>query len=447
MNQVLANRYVLETELARGAAGTVYRGRDQYSDETVAVKLLHAEAANEPVVAAAFLDEAEVLSELNHPGIVRPRDLIIEDGAMALVMDFVDGPDLRNRIRQLGQIPAQRAVAIVCDVAEALRAVHDKQIVHGDVKPGNILVPTDGSGAKLVDFGVSHRLVSLETPTYGTPDYTAPEVIDGGSATPKSDVYGLGLVLFEALCGLNPYRGGGVGEVLQRQQRSIPVCPVAMPSQLWNVVEACLALDPAARPDISEVASNLRDVAEMLPQQAIALANGEPRLCARVPVSSNGPAVYSASINMVSPVNPATTVMLPSDWQVPAAVIKHKSHNKTALLAALGAVALVAGAIVIIMLSNGVQETGVETQPKETQEPSQNPSNKESTEKDSPSSARPSDKSTSTDGEGTDPSRDSMPDGGTSDDSGDGSDNTESETDSPGDGPIGSPMPGNPGGG
>ena len=192
MTERLADRYVLETELARGAAGTVYRAVDTATGEKVAVKVLRHDAAAEPGVVSAFLDEAEVLAEINHPGIVRPRDFIATDEVMALVMDLVEGVDLRRQIRERGPLRPADAATIVSQLAAALAAIHAVGIVHGDVKPGNVLVPFGGGSVRLADFGVAHRSSVEYGPTHGTPEYVAPEIIDGGGSSGKADVEGQG---------------------------------------------------------------------------------------------------------------------------------------------------------------------------------------------------------------------------------------------------------------
>ena len=263
MSDRLADRYVLEAELARGAAGTVYRAVDTATGEKVAVKVLRHDAAAEPGVVSAFLDEAEVLAEIDHPGIVRPRDFIATDEVMALVMDLVEGVDLRQRIREHGPMAPADAAAMVSRLSAALGAIHAHGIVHGDVKPGNILVPfgPDGSfggSVRLADFGVAHRCTDLYSPTHGTPEYVAPEIIDGKGSSGKSDVYGVGLILFEALTGRSAYRGGPVAEVLKRHRECMPAPIPDCPPQLWTIITACTQVDPALRPDASDLPARIQ---------------------------------------------------------------------------------------------------------------------------------------------------------------------------------------------
>ncbi len=264
MERVLAGRYALEVEIAEGSIGAVWRAKDLQANELVAVKLLRHEAADDPEVVSGFREEAKVLAQLNHPGVVRPRDFVAADGDLALVMDLVDGTDLRRRIQDAGPLPPVLAVDITAQVAEALAAVHAAGIVHGDVKPGNILVPADGGPVRLADFGVAHRVHGAAA-THGTPEYVAPEVIEGASPEPASDIYSLGIVLYEALSGRSPFRGGPVAEVLKRHQTCVALMPPGMPPQVWELIARCLQKDPRARPSAGEMAAALR---AMLPSLA-----------------------------------------------------------------------------------------------------------------------------------------------------------------------------------
>jgi serine/threonine protein kinase len=158
MNTLIGGRYRLDAEIARGAIGTVWRGMDVSTDTPVAVKLLRAEAGAVPALMQGFLTEAEILAGLDHPSVIRVRDLVPVPRGYAIVMDLVRGLDLRRRLQADGPLPPAVAAELVAQVADALEYVHSERIVHGDVKPGNILVPVDGSPVRLADFGVARRL-------------------------------------------------------------------------------------------------------------------------------------------------------------------------------------------------------------------------------------------------------------------------------------------------
>jgi serine/threonine-protein kinase len=271
MDRVLNGRYRLDAEIACGAIGTVWRGTDTATGDAVAVKLLRPEAAEQPDLIDAFLAEAEILADLEHPSVIRSRDFVPQDPEHALVMELVDGEDLRRRVRRDGPVPPAVAVNVVAQIADALAYLHPRGVVHGDVKPSNMLVPGDGGRVRLVDFGVARRIAvdangeplpseDELAATHATPEYVAPEVVAGGPPTPAADVYALGIVLFELICGSSPYRGGPLLDVLKRHATCIPVPAPGMPATVWPVIEACLAMDPADRPRPSVLAARLHAV-------------------------------------------------------------------------------------------------------------------------------------------------------------------------------------------
>ena len=292
MARTLEQRYVLEAEIAAGAAGTVWRARDLTTGTPVAVKRLHPSVAAQPDVVEAFREEARVLGELRHPGVVRPREFVqTSDGTYALVMDLVAGRDLRRLLLADGPLAPAATASVLAQVASALAAVHAAGIVHGDVKPGNILVPEPAGapGVRLVDFGVAHRIRRPATATHATPEYVAPEVVAGRPPVPASDVYGIGVVAYEALSGRSPFRGGSVDEVLRRHHGWTVAQLPGVPQRLWDVIDDCLALDPAARPDAAELANRLASVApELAGLPPVTVPSDAPTLRPRSAVPADG---------------------------------------------------------------------------------------------------------------------------------------------------------------
>lgn len=455
MNEVLADRYRIDAELARGAAGVVHRARDLITEEDVAIKILHADAASEPAVATAFLDEAEVLTELNHPGIVRPRDLIVNGNLMALVMDLVDGVDLRRVVLDDGPLSARRAVAVVAEVAEALAAVHAKGIVHGDIKPGNILVPADGGSVRLVDFGIARRIASPDAPTHSTPDYTAPEIVNGAPSSEKSDVYGLGLVLYEALCGVSPYRGGTVDEVLERHRSMIPVRPSSVVPELWSLIENCLAVDPVDRPVAQALPSMIRAVEPLLSDEAPGPVTVDLRPRTVVtPMASPG-LVAPAPVTPAAGDSPLVGGLTASSVSIPEGSSDAKGRNKSKLIVAVaaGVVGLAAvGVLGFALLAGqpgntdgeGKQQAEEQTTTDKDTEDTNDTKDTEDEERNQDSS--PSEQPSPSDDASPSPTGDSGGDDGAGGDSGREGDNGGSEGDFPGTGPIGSTFPGKPGG-
>ncbi|MBF9129298.1 serine/threonine protein kinase [Plantactinospora sp. S1510] len=260
MDRVLGGRYRLVREVAYGATGIVWRGVDLYDGRPVAVKMLRPEAALRPDLVAGFEAETDVVASLDHPALVRHRDVVGQGRERALVMELVEGEDLRRRLRRTGPVPPAIAAEVAVQLAGALAYLHRRGVVHGDVKPGNILVPADGGLVRLVDFGAARRIGADSgwPSTQATPEYVAPEVIVGGPVTPASDVYALGIVLFELVSGRSPYRGGLPDQVLDRHRNCRPVPPPGLPPVVWQFVEDCLVTDPARRPGAERAAARLR---------------------------------------------------------------------------------------------------------------------------------------------------------------------------------------------
>jgi serine/threonine-protein kinase len=349
MDEMLGRRYKLETEIARGAIGVVWRALDTETGERVAVKRLRPEAADIPELVDGFLGEVEILAGLDHPSVIRVRNLITDESDLALVMDLVPGPDLRRRLRAEGPLPPAVAAEVAGQVASALAYVHANHLVHGDVKPGNILVPLDGTPVRLADVGVARRLDRPAGITHATPEYVAPEVVAGGAPSPASDVYALGLVIFELICGRSPYRGGSPNEVLRRHSECVPVPPPGMPAVLWPVIAACVALDPRMRPDAASVVNRLRtaeaaldgfEPLPRLPAEAVTFWARSAEQTAPVqfpvrrvdwvplpvplPSSPVSPAAASAHLMVAMPLSPAGPAApeLPTVPSAPAAMIE-----------------------------------------------------------------------------------------------------------------------------
>jgi hypothetical protein len=305
MDRLFGGRYQLLDEIARGAIGQVWRAVDTLNGERVAVKMLRPTAAEQPELVATFLNEAELLAELDHPGIIRVRDFVLIDSEYGLVLELVEGLDLRRRLRGAGPLPAAVAAKVVAQVADAVAYVHGRGVVHGDVKPGNVLVPDDGGPVRLADFGVARRVDRDGTVPFvagrrarlilATPEYVAPEVVAGAPPAPAGDVYALGIVLFELICGRSPYRGGSAGEILRRHVTCHPVPPPGLPPVVWSLVEACLAANPSQRPDPATLGTRLRVV-----EAALDGVPALPPLAAEAVTwwsRESGPAVASAPVH------------------------------------------------------------------------------------------------------------------------------------------------------
>ncbi|WP_329392425.1 serine/threonine-protein kinase [Streptomyces sp. NBC_01716] len=274
----VGSKYLLEEPLGRGATGTVWRARQRETagaeaavagqpGETVAIKVLKEELANDADVVMRFLRERSVLLRLTHPNIVRTRDLVVEGDLLALVMDLVEGPDLHHYLRQNGPFSPVAASLLTAQIADALAASHADGVVHRDLKPANVLLKDDGDQLHpmLTDFGIARLADSPGlTRTHefvGTPAYVAPESAEGRPQTSAVDIYGAGILLYELVTGRPPFAGGTALEVLHRHLSEEPRRPSSVPEPLWTVMERCLRKEPDERPSAVNLARALRTVA------------------------------------------------------------------------------------------------------------------------------------------------------------------------------------------
>ncbi|MFL5675496.1 MAG: serine/threonine-protein kinase [Chloroflexota bacterium] len=260
----LADRYRLEERIADGGSAEVWLARDTVLDRPVAIKVLHRHLLSDAVMRARLEQEARAAAGLTHPGIVTVHDVDVDEGAAAVVLEFVDGESLAERIRRDGPLPAAEAVRIAAEVAEALDHAHEGGVIHRDVKPGNVLIEQDGR-ARLVDFGIArvmddaeNRLTTTGT-IAGTLRYLAPELLRGETSGAAVDVYGVGAILAEMLTGRPPYEVDSP-LVLAEAQRMAPPLIAGIAPDLAEIVQRCLDPDPARRPpSAAALATELRD--------------------------------------------------------------------------------------------------------------------------------------------------------------------------------------------
>jgi len=249
---VQVGRYQVFESIGTGASSRVVRGYDPLIDRSVAIKLFSPELARGEA-RSRFLREARVVGKLSHPFIITLHDMGIEESTSIpyLVMELVDGQPL-DKVLAKGSAPFPTACAWAAEVAVALAVAHRRGVIHGDVKPANILI-TSESRTKLTDFGMA-RLAShekMDTSLLGTPAYWCPEQIIGRAQDARSDLFSLGVVLYEMLTGISPFAAESLQSVCNHILSSTPLppsrCNPSIPAPVDELVTACMAKDPQHR--------------------------------------------------------------------------------------------------------------------------------------------------------------------------------------------------------
>ncbi len=267
LGRVLCGRYELEEKIGSGGMAEVYRAHDKLLDRPVAVKILHEAYRSDAAFVEKFEREAQAAARLSHPNIVNVYDVGIDEIDHFIVMELIPGSSLKDKIREEGPLEIIDAVKIARDIASGLAHAHANNLVHCDIKPHNILMTPEGH-AKIADFGIA-RAISESTMTYdgnviGSVHYFSPEQAQGGTVTPKSDVYSLGIVMYEMLTNRLPFNGENALAIAMKHVEEDPAPPVSLrpqiPSMLEAIVLRAMNKDPEHRPssfDMIQALSNI----------------------------------------------------------------------------------------------------------------------------------------------------------------------------------------------
>jgi serine/threonine protein kinase len=267
----VGSSYILVRPIGQGATGTVWRGVDRASGEPVAVKLLHESLLRQPKLVTRFVQERTILLMLRHRNVVRVRDLFSVGESLALVMDLVPGGSLREYLREHHTLTPGEAARLAAQVAAALAEAHELGIIHRDLKPDNILLHrTDGElDTRLTDFGIARVLstpsLTTSNAVVGTPHYMAPEAFHSSTVSPAADMYALGVLLYEMVCGRPPYDSDTVHDLMRLHLEGNPERLPGIPDPLWEIISGCLEQKPRLRPTAGELIAELSAVARTAP--------------------------------------------------------------------------------------------------------------------------------------------------------------------------------------
>jgi serine/threonine-protein kinase len=360
VGQVFSNRYRIEREIAHGGMAEVYLARDESLDRLVALKALFPEFAREPSFVERFRREAQAAANLNHPNIVAIYDWGQEDGTYFIVMEYVEGRSLRDLLNSQGALDPNQAADITAEIASALAFAHRSGVVHRDVKPGNVLLTQSGT-VKVTDFGIARAGTSeglTQTGSVmGTATYFSPEQAQGLAVDGRSDVYSVGIVLYEMVCGVAPFTAESPVSVAYKHVREEPVPPTHRnpdcPPALEQIIMSALAKDPEHR---YQSADDLR--ADLL-----RFRRGRPLAAAPItamvaevptgPMVAAGAAAYAASATIASPRVPAEPTAV-YDRQP-----RRTRHPATFTVLTLLVLALVVGGILIAAVMLGDKQVKV----------------------------------------------------------------------------------------
>lgn len=345
VNRTFGNRYQVTEKIGMGGMAEVYKATDSTLGRTVAVKVMLPQYASDPNFAARFRQEAQAAANLSSPYIVNIYDWGRDGDSYYIVMEYVRGTDLKTAIEQRGSIHPRKVAEIGSQVCSALSVAHGYDIIHRDIKSANIMVQGDGN-VKVMDFGIAqagHPGMTQDSSVLGTAHYVSPEQAQGKKLTPASDLYSLGIVLYEAATGRLPFDGPDVVSVAMKQVQEMPVPPRQLNPNIDPAFEAIIMTALQKNPDdrFATAKEMQRAIDDYLQGRASAetqvLGNGFGAAAAAAPTVAMG-----AGQTTVMPAQGKTTV-LAGPGQTGRVSVQDKSNTKRNAIIAIIAIVLIAG--------------------------------------------------------------------------------------------------------
>ncbi len=360
--RLLSGRYRIVRHVARGGMAEVYLGHDELLDRTVAIKVLIPERASDASFVERFRREAKAAAGLNHHNIVGVHDFGEDEGQYFMVMEYVDGPTLRDVIRGDGPMAPERAIAIAAAIAAALAAAHAKGIIHRDVKPANVLIASATGTVKVADFGIARAAdnaqegLTMPGAVMGTATYLSPEQAQGIQVDARSDIYSLGMVLYEMLAGRAPFKGDTPVAVAYKQLHEVPPAPSALNSAVSPALDAlvarALSKDPDQRPNsATEFRAELLGIGEA-PAAAVSDAT-----LVDAPAGGGEPTSIASATSILPPPTRTPDDGPPRRQATSDAVYR----RRRAIL--LGLLAVVVGAFLLVLCTRDGDSGGTATVP------------------------------------------------------------------------------------
>jgi serine/threonine protein kinase len=286
-NQILGNRYRLIHQVGKGGMALVFEAYDQMLERPVAIKLLRRDFVSDVKFRERFRQEAKSAANLSHPNIVTIHDFGIDPKEVYIVMEFVSGIDLKTKLHEIDHFSVLEGLNLSIQMCNGLGYAHRAGIVHCDVKPQNLILTSDNR-IKIADFGIARALSSMDTSVqhdivWGSPQYLAPELALGGLPTPASDVYSLGVVLYELFTGRLPFDADSIDELLQLQKFNEPEPPGLIipnfPIELEKVILKVLSKEPSNRyrtaDQLGSILTRLFDLLQIQPTHPVSRPNNK----------------------------------------------------------------------------------------------------------------------------------------------------------------------------